>query len=122
MILLIGDAPSACTDPGQAFKGAKCEQRLLQWVDYIRGHEWYIIINRVEPDFNVYVAMAVAEGDPIVALGQNASKALYDIPHYKLPHPSGVNRQLNDIGFIRQKLDECKEFVQKASRTSAKAR
>lgn len=112
MILFIGDEPSECTDKEIAFKGAKCEERLMQWVDYVRDDRWFIIINRIDPDFSRYVAMALANHDPIIALGNKASDALYDVPHYKLPHPSGRNRMNNDIGFIRLKLDECRTFVQ----------
>jgi len=51
---------------------------------------------------------------PFVAFGTNASKFLKknNIPHFKLPHPSGLNRQINDKAYIISKLDECKKYIE----------
>lgn len=104
------------------FIGNESSERLTQWVDYIRDDQWYIVINRTDADFSRYVAMALANHDPIVALGNSASGALYEVPHYKLPHPSARNKMNNDAGFIRSKLDECKTFIQNTSSLRNKVR
>lgn len=48
----------------------------------------------------------------VIALGEFASYALTKIgvDHFKLPHPSGLNRQINDKSFVKQKLKECKKY------------
>ena len=90
MILFIGDTPSKRTDPNKAFKGAACESRLKEWIAAVkRPHEGYQLVNQSDYDkFLQFVMWAQDDGHPIVALGKNASKALGDIPHFRLPHPS----------------------------------
>jgi len=52
-----------------------------------------------------------SSGDVYVALGNNASRALYGIPHFKLPHPSPKNRKLNDKEFIASELQKCYSYL-----------
>ncbi len=49
------------------------------------------------------VKIGDAMPDHIVALGDTASRALklMGMPHTKLPHPSGLNRKLNDPNTIK---------------------
>lgn len=114
MIIFVGDKPSLGMKPGAApFEGAKCEQRLNFWIHSVLPLfelDSYEIINQCDykpffPDDFLF--------HKIVALGQVASNALTrsGIPHFKLPHPSGRNRQLNDKAFISQKLEECKKWI-----------
>lgn len=51
--------------------------------------------------------------DKILTLGTAASTALdiMAIDHFSLPHPSGLNRQLNQRSFIQQKLDSCWDYI-----------
>lgn len=44
--------------------------------------------------------------DRVIALGRTAEKALtlLRIPHYAMPHPSGLNRKLNDKAYITEKI------------------
>lgn len=99
------------------FRGAACEKRLMAWIDIILTeknkfkpkYEW-TIINQCNykpffPDsFNFH---------PVVALGEVASRALTKsgIKHFKLPHPSGNNRLINNKEFIADKLSDCKEWI-----------
>lgn len=55
----------------------------------------------------------VSGGDKVVALGNTASNALklLKINHFKLPHPSPRNRQLNDSQFVNCKLEECQRYI-----------
>lgn len=48
-----------------------------------------------------------------ISLGNYAEKYLNygKIKNFKLPHPSGRNRKLNDPEFIASKLKECKEYL-----------
>lgn len=113
MILFVGDKPSRLnTDPSVAFKGARCEARLNEWITFI-GARPYHTINRTDYNFISAVMMWAAYTLPVVALGNNASKALGKVPHFKLPHPSGRNRQINDKTFINAKLEECRQYLLK---------
>jgi uracil-DNA glycosylase len=51
--------------------------------------------------------------DKIVALGKVSAKALtlLGIHFYEMPHPSGLNRQLNDISFIEEKINGLKTYI-----------
>jgi len=116
MILFVGDEPSTLnTDPVLPFKGAACEKRLKEWIEKVRGSKLYVIINRVDEDAAEMMGLAIALKEPIVALGNNASKSLGKIPHFKLPHPSGRNRQINNKAFIEAKLLECKSYIKEKS-------
>lgn len=110
MILFVGDRPSKRTDPNVPFKGAACEKRLTEWIEYIGAHPYYIINSHMD-DSKDLIRLWQTLGFPIVALGNNASKALGNIYHFKLPHPSGRNRQINNKEFINKKLEECKNWL-----------
>jgi uracil-DNA glycosylase len=53
--------------------------------------------------------------DKIVALGKTAEKALtllgYDF--YAMPHPSGLNRKLNDKDYIEEKIKGLRDYINK---------
>ncbi len=114
MVLFVGDKPSRLnTDPKIAFKGARCEARLLKWISNLNVP--YLLINSTDYDFHLLTNLFLNLDAPIVALGNNASKRLSKAPHFKLPHPSGRNRQINDKIFISNKLKECKKYIEKHS-------
>ena len=51
--------------------------------------------------------------DKVIALGNVASNSLkkLNIDHFKMPHPSGLNRQLNDKEFEKTKIKECYNYL-----------
>lgn len=51
--------------------------------------------------------------DKVIALGRTAEKALtlLGIPHYAMPHPSGLNRLLNDPAYVTEKINGLKEYL-----------
>lgn len=87
MILFVGDKPSKRTDHNVPFKGAACESRLMEWIGELAHKSYYEIVNRVDSDFFIMVNIALATDSTIIALGNNAFKALHDAPHFKLPAP-----------------------------------
>ncbi len=111
MILFVGDRPSKYTDPDHPFKGARCEPKLLSWIKQL-SIDKYRIINRVDPDFEIVIFVQMVNERPIIALGNNASKALKHYKHFKLPHPSGRNRKLNDKEYEISILKQCKEWLE----------
>lgn len=117
MIIFVGDKPSPRMKPGaRPFEGSNCEDRLHRWIYTLIGMldesitKWDII-NQCDYAHVNFVAMTLRDGCKLVALGNNASKALGSIPHFKLPHPSGKNRQVNNKKFIDKKLSECREWL-----------
>ncbi len=113
MILFVGDKPSSRTDANIAFLGAACEPRLMSWIDTVLkgSDERYTMINQSHELFSHMIYVAGRDQYTIVALGNNASKALGKTPHFKLPHPSGRNRQINDKAFIHRELQKCKIYI-----------
>lgn len=111
-VLLVGDKPSTKNEnPNVPFVGTRSHETLKEWMKQL-GVKDYIAINQI--DFNtdeLRDLYAVGSDLKIIALGNNADKALRDVPHFKLPHPSGKNRLLNDRKYVDFKLDQCKEWL-----------
>lgn len=136
MIIFVGDRPSPRMKPGaKAFRGAACEFRLYKWIHEVIGNTLvnavahnlhgalipsgvnpsltaYDVINWSDSHFPEYAAKFLNRAK-FVAIGNNAAHVLNlaGIPHFKLPHPSGRNRQNNDPDFIQKRLDACKEWL-----------
>lgn len=51
--------------------------------------------------------------DKVIALGSFASRALSSsgVEHFVLPHPSPLNRKLNNKQYEKQVIEECKEWL-----------
>lgn len=51
--------------------------------------------------------------DKVLALGRDVSVALTGmaIDHYRLAHPSGLNRQINDPKYVHEMLEACKNYL-----------
>jgi len=104
MIIFVGDKPSKHNiSKDIPFVGTKSYKRLLEWIwqldidvtDIFLANTQHVTRGKSDwrPDvqtLNSY--MEIQEEDSVVALGTAASKALgkLSIPHFKLPHPSGL--------------------------------
>lgn len=129
MIIFVGDKPSSKMKPGdRPFQDAACEKRLMEWITYltVTTANSYKIVNSNTPQDMSYITDCYARFEKIkgcevrcVALGNNASNRLKacGVPHFKLSHPSGRNKQLNDKTFIEQKLKECREWLNQKKKT-----
>jgi uracil-DNA glycosylase len=115
MILFVGDRPSKRMKAGaKAFEGAACEKRLSEWIQQLTTQpvQNYYIVNSVLGTEDIALINLWIQMDlPIVALGDVASRRMKTARHFKLPHPSGRNRQLNSPEFIATKLAECKRWL-----------
>lgn len=95
-------------------------RRLRKWASEL-GLTSYGFVNAVPTTGKVNVSMVdfplltshCSSYDRVVALGNFASKCLRkaDVDHFKLPHPSGLNRLLNNPEFELLQLHNCKEYI-----------
>lgn len=109
-VLFVGDKPSRANWKQEvAFVGTRSFRTLMLWVSQM-GLMDYKMVNSNSPDDMFTIARH--EG-PIVALGNVASIRITRLGrnHFKLPHPSGRNRLLNNKDELKWKLVSCKEWV-----------
>ena len=116
MIYFIGDKPSKCNiDPRIAFVGTRSYKTLLDWI-----YRMNLSLNDIMLfNSDMFVKqlrekkIIINEEDQIVALGKEASILLNEeiIPHLRIPHPSGLNRSLNNPELVNKFLKECKTYV-----------
>ena len=94
--------------------------RLARWMDVVGLKNWSFVncvaspgpysMRDVEHD---YVSACARGYDKVIALGNFPSAVLArsGIQHFCMPHPSGLNRKLNDAGYEAEQLHLCKEYV-----------
>lgn len=125
-IVFVGDEPSLDNVRSDvAFVGTKSYKRLLDWIykmdvninnTHLINKSNLTVLNKnefeIHPDQHTTVFMEYVDCK-FVALGNNASKALeaLKIDHFKLPHPSGRNRAVNNKSLVLRELQACKEFL-----------
>jgi len=51
--------------------------------------------------------------EKVIAFGNFPSNVLnkINVSHFMLPHPSGLNRKLNDKTYELEQLAKCKEYI-----------
>lgn len=113
-VVFVGDQPSINNAVDHiAFVGASCFPRLVEWIKIIQP-DFYICINSNELTHMADISKLVARADfKVIALGLKAAKRLteFEIDHFMLPHPSGLNRKLNDPIALKELLLQAMEYV-----------
>lgn len=109
-IVIIGDRSSKHNlDKNVPFVGTKSFKTLQAWIKALELQDYQI--------YNAYTEHGTANILPsegiFIALGANASKALKGRQHFKLPHPSGLNRKLNNKIWLQQQLEACRLWLNK---------
>ncbi len=115
------------TCPAIVFAGSKSEKVFSKWTKKLVPSGNYKSINvsdEVTPgnrplkksEFNL-LKLCTDVLDPkvtgVIALGNTASEALemIGVDFFKLPHPSPLNRQLNNSYYIEEVLEECEKWI-----------
>lgn len=115
MVLFVGDQPSKHnTSPDVAFVGTRSFYTLCGWIKELGlTVNDCRLINRTDKHIDIEAKLQQIYGFPIVALGNNAAKALRRLkaPFFPLPHPSGLNRKLNDKEWLAKQLSQCKLWL-----------
>lgn len=122
MIVFVGDQPSAKNiSKNIPFVGTQSYKRLLEWIWELDVDISLVTLKNSKNDENLndWVITACWEKTKIICLGENAAKAMehamreWDCPmqFFVLPHPSGLNRKLNDKKYIKKMLRQCKQWI-----------
>ena len=132
-VLFVGSNPShKSADPGAAFHvSTKSGATLAVWCRNLNNEIIFTNVfhsptksNRPLSDGEVQEGLQQLRetiqsnsGCKVVALGKTASDALNRLGerHLAMPHPSGLNRQLNDREFVERKIKELEEFCSSSS-------
>lgn len=112
-VVFVGDRPSRLNKNKKvAFVGAKCYNRLVSWISTIQPKD-FILINSHTNSMLSLIKNYYLEGYKIVALGNLAATRLctLGVPHHKLPHPSGLNRKLNNKQYVISALKAAKHYI-----------
>ena len=135
MILFIASNPSKLnSDPEVAMIGSKSEKTFNGWVEYLVPSGVYKVVNVSDQVTDNNRPLKKSEYDllklstyainpsvtKIVALGNTAADALdmIGIKYFKLPHPSPLNRFLNNTVQVEAVLEECKLYLGTQSSTT----
>lgn len=110
-VVFVGDEPSKKSlHPSVPFVGASCHKRLVKWIKFLNP-DYYCCLNS-NTKTSLEAADALAKGGcKVIALGREASLRLNQTPHHRMPHPSPLNRDLNDAEFESTALKQAYYFV-----------
>jgi uracil-DNA glycosylase len=129
-ILFIGSNPSAAAKTYNPFcKSTKSGQILGEWISKSCPDEFHSACNISDNPTESNRPLTSKEirdslprlldkintirPDRIVTLGRTAERALtlLRFDFYAMPHPSGLNRQLNDPKFVEEKIKGLREYL-----------
>jgi len=108
-LTFVGDTPSRLNiSPNVPFLGTRSYTVLRKWLTVFDTASLITFTNSSPNELS-----NLDKTSKIIALGNKASVRLtkLNIQHFKLPHPSPRNRQLNDIDFISRKLADCRDWI-----------
>ena len=117
-VLVVGMCPSH--KPTIGYKRNATFTRLESWMDELKVKHFSFVNTFDYPsdpslkkvDYKRLSSLC-DQYDNVIALGGFVSTVLdkIDVKHCKMPHPSPLNRQLNDKNYEKQVLKYCKEYL-----------
>lgn len=122
MIIFVGDKPSKSNlDPNIAFVGTKSYKTLLGWIaDMDINIADVLLTNNITTQNNTWFSLdnhvsyrLTPNLTKFVALGKAAEEKLEKLKlhYFSLPHPSGLNRKINDKQWLDIQLKACKQWL-----------
>lgn len=142
-IFIVGSNPSNKSPGLHAFdKSTKSRKTIDKWFEDYCDFKYHLSFsnvfnrktqNNVQPtkkhiDDYIYTKRALFKGlskdKCIVAVGKTAQYALdqMGVEHFKMPHPSGLNRFWNDPEASEAKIKEMMEYIKQANETKKRVR
>lgn len=99
---------------------SKTLETLWSWLDRLNVH--YVSFDNIYHDLEetdqqrcerIFFICQKFPYDKIITLGVAPSSYLrvLKIDHFPLPHPSGLNRKLNDPLYVQKQLDRAKDYL-----------
>lgn len=116
-VVFVGDEPSKLNIRSDiAFVGSRCFSTLVEWITNL-APDYYICINSGPEDLDKILDLYHMANFKVIALGNKASERLskLGIGHRILPHPSGLNRMLNDKETVSMALYNCRAYIRSES-------
>lgn len=118
-LIIVGLNPSKASGT----KHGPALRRLYSWAEEINlpifsftnlsdDPNWDLKFNSIDKNF---VVQALSNHSIIVSLGSQVHNTLKRLGYdsFKMPHPSPLNRQLNDPNYEKQMLSELKNYVER---------
>lgn len=127
ILLIVGESASAQDPDGVLTLKSQSGRRLADWLGILdpEGHYEVTTMNALKNGKiqRRELAKAVSEALAVITLGTVAADKLADVtPHYwALPHPSGLNRLLNDPLYLESRLLGVHLLLKKRYETYLKA-
>ena len=112
-VVFVGDEPGRLNiNKDIAFVGTRSMETLAKWIKTIQP-DYYVCYNSHTSENLDKIDSLYKNNFNVVALGNKASNRLkkLNITHYKLPHPSGLNRNLNDHQKLSLDLALCRLYI-----------
>lgn len=118
MIIVVGDKPGKKNvDPNIPFVGTQSYKTLLGWIwEMDIDISQVYLCNKDSEDLSFWYDQYRKKDRCVrfICLGEASDKKLsrdgIEI-RFKLPHPSGLNRKLNDKEWLAEQLKLCKEWL-----------
>jgi len=118
-VIVVGINPSNRHTQIKVYKNSTFD-KLHRWMDHL-DIKYFSFINCIDSrgeyksnkiDYDS-LENSINKAYKVLTLGDFPSKALnkLNIDHFKLPHPSPRNRQLNDKAFESLILEECRSYI-----------
>jgi uracil-DNA glycosylase len=123
-VLFVGDQPSRKNDnPATAFKGTQSGVTLEKWATFL-GVTYFAINSHSEPELYSSIKWAEQFNQPIITLGASAKQRVESLCYkngfvveiYHLPHPSPLNRKLNNKPRLFESLLELKHKLERTEK------
>lgn len=126
MTIFFGHSPPPKSPLVTPFVGTPSGMRLSRWMGLLGDPDWLwanVSPVHVETLTNLDPALldrvkrlckeVVERGGSVVALGNEVSSVLkkLKVEHFTLPHPSFLNRKLNDSAYESSVLNDCKLYM-----------